>query len=89
MYTNALHRGRKHFCRYCLQAFSKKEILKHHIKHCLKIMINKGLKYLRMVIKLNSKILKGNSPFIISVDFVNILVAEDNGKRDLKQRVLH
>ena len=27
----------KHFCRYCLQAFSIKEILKRHIKDCFKI----------------------------------------------------
>ena len=32
MYDRALHRGRKHFCRYCLQAFSTEKILKHHIK---------------------------------------------------------
>ena len=31
-YDQTIHRGRKHFCCYCLQAFSKKEILKHHIK---------------------------------------------------------
>ena len=28
---------KKHFCRYCLQAFSTEEILKHHIKDCFKI----------------------------------------------------
>ena len=28
---------KKHFCRYCLQAFSTKEILKRHIKDCFKI----------------------------------------------------
>ena len=36
MYDRALHRGRKHFCRYCLQAFSTEKILKHHIKDCFK-----------------------------------------------------
>ena len=25
MYDHALHRGRKHLCRYCLQAFSEKK----------------------------------------------------------------
>ena len=30
IYDNTLHRGRKHFCRYCLQAFSSEEILKSH-----------------------------------------------------------
>ena len=32
MYDHTLHRGRKHFTDYCLQAFSTEEILKRHIK---------------------------------------------------------
>ena len=34
---NTFIRGRKHFCRYCLEAFSTEEILKSHIKDCFKI----------------------------------------------------
>ena len=37
MYDHTLLCGRKHFCRYCLQAFSTEKILKHHIKDCFKI----------------------------------------------------
>ena len=37
MYDHTLHRGRKHFCRYSLQAFSADEILKRSISGCLKI----------------------------------------------------
>ena len=37
MYDHPLHHGRKHFFRYCLQAFSTEEILKLHIKDCFKI----------------------------------------------------
>ena len=37
MYDHTLHRGRKYFSRYCLQAFNTEEILKHHIKDCFKI----------------------------------------------------
>ena len=37
MYDHILHCGRKHFCWYCLQAFSAEEILKCYIKGCLKI----------------------------------------------------
>ena len=37
MYDHTLHLGKKHFCCYCLQAFSTEEILKHHIKDCVKI----------------------------------------------------
>ena len=37
MYDHTLRRGRKHFCHYCLRAFSTEEILKRHIKDCFKI----------------------------------------------------
>ena len=37
IYDHNLYRGRKHFCCYCLQAFSTKEILKCHFKDCFKI----------------------------------------------------
>ena len=43
MYDNTLHRGRKHFCRYCSQAFSTEETLKCHIKDCFKRIANKEL----------------------------------------------
>ena len=32
MHDYTLYRGRKHFCRYCLQVFSTEETLKRHIK---------------------------------------------------------
>ena len=57
MYDHTLHRGRKHFCRYCLQAFGTVEKLKCHIKDCFKINgIKKQLRCLRRVNILNSKI---------------------------------
>ena len=34
MYDHTLHRGRKHFSRFRLQAFSTKETLKCSIKNC-------------------------------------------------------
>ena len=37
MYEHSLHRGRKHFCRYCLHDLITEEILKRHIKDCFKI----------------------------------------------------
>ena len=36
-YDHTLHRGKKHFCRYCLQAFSTEEILICYIKDLFKI----------------------------------------------------
>ena len=37
MYDYTLHRGRKHFYRYCLQAFRTAETLKTRIKDCFQI----------------------------------------------------
>ena len=37
MYDQSLHRRGKHFCRYCLHAFTTKEMLKCHVKDCFKI----------------------------------------------------
>ena len=37
MHDYTLHRGRKHYCCYCLQASSIEEISKRHIKNCFKI----------------------------------------------------
>ena len=37
MYAYTLHRGRKDFCRYCLQTFKAADVLKCQIKDCCKI----------------------------------------------------
>ena len=37
MYDHTLYQGTKHFCCYCLQAFSTEETLKIHIQDCFKI----------------------------------------------------
>ena len=37
MYNHTVHRGRKHFCCYCLRVFSTEEILERHIRDCFKI----------------------------------------------------
>ena len=62
MYDHALHYGRKHFCRYCLQAFSIEEILKCHIKDCFKVNDEQRIKLKELSLKelnmLKSKILK-------------------------------
>ena len=44
MYDHTLHRGRKHFCRYFLKAFSTKETSKYHIKNCFKINYRQRIK---------------------------------------------
>ena len=84
MYDQLLHRGRKHFCCYCLHAFITEQILKRHIKDCFKIngkqtikMPNKG-----EYVKFKNFGRKIKSPFMINPDFESTLVLEDNGKQN-------
>ena len=79
MCDHTLHRGRKHFCSYCLQAFGTEEILKCQIKGCFKIsgkqrtvMHKKG-----QYIKFKNDERKIKSLFITYADFERILVPED------------
>ena len=87
MYDHTSHRGRKHFCRFCLQAFSTEEILKRHIKDCLKInrkqrvIIPKKGDY----VKLKNHDRKIKLPFMTYADFQSILVPENNGKQNPKE----
>ena len=37
MYDHTLYCGRKHFCRYCLQALSVEATLKRHVKDFFKV----------------------------------------------------
>ena len=84
MYDHLLHRGRKHFCHYCLHAFIAEEILKHHHKDCFKIngkqniQIPKKSEYVRF----KNYERKIKSPFMIYADFESILVPEDNEKQN-------
>ena len=83
MYDHSLHRGRKHFYRYCLHTFITEEILKRHTKDCFKIngkqriIITEKSEY----VKLKNFERKTKSPFMIYADFEIILVPEGNGKQ--------
>ena len=88
MYDHTLHRGRKHICLYCLQAFSTAKILKSHVNDLFNIngkqmvkMPKKG-EYVRF--KFYERKIK--SPFMIYVDFKSILVPEHNGKQNLDEQ---
>ena len=87
MYDYTLDCGRKHFCRYCLQAFSTQEILKRHLKDCFKIngkqriiLPTKG-----EYVKFKNYERKIKSPFIIYADFESVLVPDVNGKQNLEE----
>ena len=53
MYNYSLHPGKKPFSRYCLQAYITEKVLKVKSKIALKLMVNKELKCLKKVNKLN------------------------------------
>ena len=87
MYDHTLHRGRKHFCRYCLQAFRTEEIFKSHIKDCFKIngkqrviMPKKG-----EFVKFKNYEREIKSPFTIYADFKSKLVPQNNGKQNAEE----
>ena len=74
MYDHTRHCGRKHFCRYCLQAFNTEEVFKRHFKGFANINV-KFKNYERKI----------KSPFMIYKDFESILVLKDNGKENHKE----
>ena len=80
LYDHTLHRERKHFCRYCLQAFSAEEILKSHIKEYFKINGKQKTKEGEFV-KFKNYERKVNSSIMIYANFEIISVPENNGKR--------
>ena len=83
MYDHTLHRGRKNFCCYCLQAFRTAEKLKCHIKDYFKIdnkQTNKMPQKSEYIIFKNFG-RKIKPPFTIYADFESILVPEDNAKQ--------
>ena len=84
MHDHSLHRGRKHFCRYCLHAFITKEILKPHIKDYFNINAKQTIKMPKKgeYVKFKNLGRKIKSPFRVYTDFESILVPEDNGKQN-------
>ena len=85
MYDHTLHRGRKHFCRYCLQGFRIAEKLKCHTKDEINgkqtIKMPKKVEYIKFI-NFERKV---KSPFITYADFESTLVPENKGKKYLNE----
>ena len=83
-FDHSLHRGKKHFYRYCLQDFSTEEILKGYIKDRFKInskqMIIMPKKGEYVTFKNDERKIK--SPSMIYADFESIIMPADNGKQN-------
>ena len=58
MYNHTLHPTKKHFCPYCLQAFSTEKTLKRHIKDCFKINDKEKIIMPKKANMLKSKIMR-------------------------------
>ena len=87
MNDHSLHRGRKHLSWYCVHAFITGEIFIRHILVVLELMVNTGLRCIKRVNILNSKILKERQShnliqFMIYADFELILVREEIGMQN-------
>ena len=84
MYAHTLHRGRKHFCRYFLQAFRTAEKLKCHIKDYFRINGKKTIKVSKKseYVEFKNFERKIKSPFMIYADFEIILLTEHDGKQN-------
>ena len=89
MYGHTLHRGRKHFCGYCLQALSTEKILKCHIKDGFKInskqniIMPKKVKY----VKFKNYERKIKSSSIIYAYFESILVPGEIQKNFIQTNI--
>ena len=83
-YDHTLYCGRKHFCCYCLQAFSTNEILNVRFKIALKLMVIKMIKRHKKGEHVQFKnFVRGiKSPFMIHADFKSTLVTVDNGMQN-------
>ena len=75
MFNQTRHKGRKHFCMFCLQCFSSERVLNNHKDNCIQV---NGAQAVKMPTKDNN-ILKFNNfhkqqpvPFVIYADFESI-----------------
>ena len=75
MYDHRIHCRRKHFCRYCLKAFSTKKKLKCHVMDCFKVNSKQLIKIPENgeCVKFKDFERKIKSPFKIYADFDIIL----------------
>ena len=82
MFRQTKYEGRKHFCRYCLQCFSKDDVLQKHIPNCLVINEEQGIKMPEKgeSIKFKNCSNQLSVPFVIYCDIEALLVKTDSIK---------
>ena len=91
MYNQTKHKGRKHFCMYCLQGFSSERVLNNHTVDCIEINGKQAIK----MPEPGSKITFTNfrkqlsAPFIIYADFEAITEKVSQKKSHTEQYQKH
>ena len=71
MYNQTKHKGRKHFCMYCLQCFSSERVLNNHKVDCIEINGEQAIKMPEPGSKIAFKNYRRQlpTPFVIYADF--------------------
>ena len=81
MNDHTLPRGRKHFCCYCLQGFSTKEILKCHVNDCFKVNGKQRIRMAKKSVRFKNYERKIKSPFMNYANLESVLVPEESGAK--------
>ena len=91
MYNQTKHKGRKHFCMYCLQGFSSERVLNNHTVDCIEINGKQAIKMPEPGSKISFTNFRKqlSAPFIIYADFEAITEKVSQKKSHTEQYQKH
>ena len=91
MYNQTKHKGRKHFCMYCLQCFSSERVLNNHKVDCIEINGKQSIKMPEPGSKISFKNYRKQlpAPFVIYADFEAITEKVSQKKSQTEQYQKH
>ena len=79
MFNKKRHKGKKYFCKSCLQCFSSENVLDEHKKNCLLINNGKNVKLEKEFVEFKNFNRQMSVPFKIYADFECLLKSCDVG----------
>ena len=91
MYNQTKHKGRKHFCMYCLQCFSSERVLDNHKVDCVEINGEQAIKMPEPETKISFTNYRKQlpAPFVIYADFEAITEKVSQKKSQTEQYQKH
>ena len=91
MYNQTKHKGRKHFCMYCLQGFSSERVLNNHTVDCIEINGKQAIKMPEPGSKISFTNFRKQlpAPFVIYADFEAITEKVSQKKSQTEQYQKH